>query len=92
VRFAVIVMLLGSAVTLAAIAVDSTSFGFFTSRADRFRLVVAALVEQVGYRQFTMFFRLRAFVRYYRTLQLRTAWRSPTRAAAAAANPGEESA
>jgi cellulose synthase/poly-beta-1,6-N-acetylglucosamine synthase-like glycosyltransferase len=82
-RFILVVMLLGSLVSLAALTIDSAFFGFFTSRADRCRLVVAALVEQAGFRQFTLFFRLRAFLRYYRTLQLRTGWRPPARAAMA---------
>jgi cellulose synthase/poly-beta-1,6-N-acetylglucosamine synthase-like glycosyltransferase len=89
-RFVLIVMLLGSVVSLAALAIDAAFFSFFRSPADRWHLAIAALVEQVGYRQCTVFFRLRAFVRYYRTLQLRTAWRPPTRAVSPNAESGSE--
>ena len=52
--------------------------------ADRFRLTMTALLEPLGYRQCTVFFRIRAFARYYRTLHLRIASRPPTRRHAAA--------
>jgi cellulose synthase/poly-beta-1,6-N-acetylglucosamine synthase-like glycosyltransferase len=78
-RYLLMIVLLGAALSLAAVAVDANAYGFFDRPVDRIRLAVAALVEPLGYRQCTVFFRLRAFARYYRTLQLRIAWRPPTR-------------
>ena len=38
-----------------------------------------AFAGQAGYRQLTVYFRLGAFVRYYRTVQLGSMWRAPMR-------------
>jgi cellulose synthase/poly-beta-1,6-N-acetylglucosamine synthase-like glycosyltransferase len=80
-RFIAIAVLAGMAVSLAAIAIDAASFAFFRRAVDRWRLVLLALLEPLGYRQCTMFYRLRTFVRYYRDIQLRSGWRSPARLA-----------
>jgi hypothetical protein len=57
----------GTALSLAAIAVEAAAFSFFHwSAGEHYRLVMLALLEPMGYRQCTLFFRLRTFVRYYR--------------------------
>lgn len=75
---------LGSLVSLAAIAIDAACFPFFTDLKTRLILIGAAALEHCGYHQATIVFRLRAFLRYYRGLQLKTAWQPPRRAAAPA--------
>src|SRR6185503_13562879 len=81
-RLLVTTVLAGTALSLAAIAVEAAAFSFFTGPREHYRLVMLALLEPMGYRQCTLFFRLRTFVRYYRGIQLHTMWRSPTRQAA----------
>jgi cellulose synthase/poly-beta-1,6-N-acetylglucosamine synthase-like glycosyltransferase len=83
-RFAIITVLAGTAVSLAAIAVEAASFSFFERRRDYLRLVLLALLEPLGYRQCTVYFRLRTFVRYYRGIHLQSTWRSPARKAPSA--------
>jgi len=79
--FLVASMVLGSAVSLAAIAIDSLELASFPRAGDRLRLVLYAFAEHLGYHQLTLWFRLRAFPRYYRAIHLRGGWRSPKRQA-----------
>ncbi len=72
-------MVLGSAVSCAAIAVDSLALGSVPRAGDRLRLVLYAFLEHLGYHQLTLWFRLRAFPRFYRSIHLRGGWRSPKR-------------
>jgi cellulose synthase/poly-beta-1,6-N-acetylglucosamine synthase-like glycosyltransferase len=81
-----LLVLPGTTVSLLSLAIDAWAFRFYSRPQDEVALVAAAALEPFGYRQATIYFRLRAFVRYYRTLQLRTAWQSPGRLGAAAGN------
>jgi cellulose synthase/poly-beta-1,6-N-acetylglucosamine synthase-like glycosyltransferase len=85
-------ILLGSGVSFAAVLFDATVFRFFPRLGQRLLLVIAGAVEHFGYRQLTVWFRLRAFWRYYTTLQLGTGWRSPSRLPAARSAEAEASA
>jgi cellulose synthase/poly-beta-1,6-N-acetylglucosamine synthase-like glycosyltransferase len=79
--FAAVSVLMSMAVSLAAIVLDAIYFGHFRRASDRMAIVAAAIVEPFWYRPFTVYYRLRAFYRYYRTIHLKTAWKSPARAA-----------
>ena len=76
--FAVAVFL-SAGVSLAAVFLDTLGFGVFRHPIDRLALVACAVLEHVGYRQLTVYFRLRAFYRDFRTIQLKSGWRSPAR-------------
>jgi cellulose synthase/poly-beta-1,6-N-acetylglucosamine synthase-like glycosyltransferase len=83
--FVAISVLMSVSVSLAAILLDAVSFGHVCRAADRVRLVASALAEPFWYRACTVYYRLRAVYRYYRTIHLKTAWKSPARAAQPAA-------
>jgi cellulose synthase/poly-beta-1,6-N-acetylglucosamine synthase-like glycosyltransferase len=74
-------------VSIAAIAVETAAFSFLTRLRHRLRMVWLALLEHVGYRQATVYYRVRALVRYYWAIQLRSGWTPPTRQTGASA-PG----
>jgi len=65
------------------VAIDSWELRFFTRPRDVARLAWNALVENLGYHHLTLYFRLRAFPRFYRSIHLRGGWRVPQRAALA---------
>jgi len=75
----VVAVMLSVTVSLAAVFLDAVGFALFRRPVDRLSLVACALIEHVGYRQWTVYCRLRAFYRYYRTIQLKSTWRSPSR-------------
>jgi cellulose synthase/poly-beta-1,6-N-acetylglucosamine synthase-like glycosyltransferase len=75
-------VLLSTSVSLFAVLIDTAGFDFLTGLKPRLVLAMLGFVEHVGYRQLTILYRLRAFERYYRTIQLRSGWKSPTRAPA----------
>jgi cellulose synthase/poly-beta-1,6-N-acetylglucosamine synthase-like glycosyltransferase len=77
-------VLLSTSVSFAAIFFDTISFSHFSKVSDRLQLVGYGVLEHFGYRQITVYFRLRAFYRYYRTIQLKAAWRPPRRMGAQA--------
>jgi hypothetical protein len=77
----IVTILAGTAVSLAAVALDTGAFAFFVRPWDHYRLMLLAILEPLGYRQCTVYFRVRTFVRYYRGVQLRTMWRPPERLA-----------
>lgn len=79
--FVVVSVLLSMTVSLAAILLDAIYFSHFQRAADRAVIVASALAEPFWYRPGTVYYRLRAFFRYYRTIHLKTAWKSPARAA-----------
>jgi hypothetical protein len=79
--FAAVSVLMSMSVSLAAILLDAIEFGHYRRSSDRAAIVASALVEPFWYRPFTVYYRLRAFFRYYRTIHLKTAWKSPARAA-----------
>jgi cellulose synthase/poly-beta-1,6-N-acetylglucosamine synthase-like glycosyltransferase len=84
VLFIAVGILLSTSVSLAAILVDALAFNHFRTSSDRLRLVACALLEHVGYRQCTIYYRLKGIVRYYSGVHLKSGWKSPARVAQAA--------
>jgi hypothetical protein len=66
VAFFVVAYLYGFALSLAAILMEEVSFHRYHRKSDTLRLVAFAFLEPLGYRQLTVWFRLKAFVRYVR--------------------------
>ena len=64
--FFAVAYLYGSVLSLAAILMEEVSFHRYRRRRDTWRLVAFAFLEPFGYRQITVWFRLKAFVRYFR--------------------------
>ena len=56
--------LFGTLLSLAAILMEEVSFHRYRRTSDTLRLVFFAFIEPFGYRQVTVYFRLKAFVRY----------------------------
>ena len=56
--------LFGTLLSLAAILMEEVSFHRYRRPSDTLRLVFFAFIEPFGYRQVTVYFRLKAFVRY----------------------------
>ena len=56
--------LFGTLLSLAAILMEEVSFHRYRRTSDTLRLVFFAFIEPFGYRQVTVWFRLKAFVRY----------------------------
>jgi cellulose synthase/poly-beta-1,6-N-acetylglucosamine synthase-like glycosyltransferase len=82
--FVAVSVLLSTTVSLAAILLDAVHFGHLHRAVDRLRLVGCAIFEHIGYRQCTIYFRLRGIYRYYREVRVKSGWRSPARAASPA--------
>jgi cellulose synthase/poly-beta-1,6-N-acetylglucosamine synthase-like glycosyltransferase len=78
--FAAVSVLMSMSVSLAAVGLDALYFTHFRRATDRAIVVGAALLEPFWYRPLTIYYRLRAFYRFYRTIHLKTAWKSPARA------------
>jgi cellulose synthase/poly-beta-1,6-N-acetylglucosamine synthase-like glycosyltransferase len=57
--------LFGTLLSLAAILMEEVSFHRYRRTSDTLRLVLFAFIEPFGYRQVTIWFRLKAFVRYF---------------------------
>jgi hypothetical protein len=66
IAFFLVAYLYGIALSLAAILMEEASFHRYQRPADALRLVFFAFIEPLGYRQVTVWFRLKAFVRYVR--------------------------
>ena len=66
VAFFVVTYLYGILLSLAAILMEEASFHKYRRPMDSLRLVLFAFIEPLGYRQITVWFRLKAFVRYMR--------------------------
>jgi cellulose synthase/poly-beta-1,6-N-acetylglucosamine synthase-like glycosyltransferase len=81
--FLAVALLWGTAVSLLAMAIDCWELRFFTRPRDIARLALNALVENFGYHHLTLYFRLRAFPRFYRSIHLHGGWRVPQRTALA---------
>lgn len=64
--FAAVAIGYGSLLTVWAVVLEDLSFRRYRSRWDFARLIAFALIEGVGFRQFTVWFRLHAFWRYFR--------------------------
>lgn len=75
-------VILGTAVSLTSIAIDNLELRYFKRPRETLVLAVCAALEHFGYHQLTLWFRLRAFPRFYKSIHLRSGWRSPRRAAA----------
>jgi len=63
--FFVAAYLFGTLLSLAAILMEEVSFHRYRRPLDTLRLVFFAFIEPFGYRQITVWFRLKAFVRYF---------------------------
>jgi cellulose synthase/poly-beta-1,6-N-acetylglucosamine synthase-like glycosyltransferase len=79
VGYASAALLAGTASSLAAILVGVRFFAPLARPADTGRLCLMAFVEHLGFRQAVAWFRIRGILRYYRGVQLKTAWVSPSR-------------
>ena len=66
VAFFLVTYLYGTALSLAAILMEESSFHRYRRPMDSLRLAWFAFIEPLGYRQMTVWFRLKAFVRYLR--------------------------
>jgi cellulose synthase/poly-beta-1,6-N-acetylglucosamine synthase-like glycosyltransferase len=66
VAFFLVTYLYGIALSLAAILMEEASFHRYRRPIDSLRLAWFAFIEPLGYRQVTVWFRLKAFVRYLR--------------------------
>ena len=66
IAFFVVTYLYGIALSLAAILMEEASFHRYRRPADSLRLAFFAFIEPLGYRQLTVWFRLKAFWRYFR--------------------------
>jgi cellulose synthase/poly-beta-1,6-N-acetylglucosamine synthase-like glycosyltransferase len=64
--FFVVAYLYGAVLSLAAILMEEVSFHRYRRRSDMWWLVAFAFIEPFGFRQLTVWFRLKAFVRYFR--------------------------
>jgi len=76
VAFLALSIFLGSALSLAAIALEEASFRRYASRHDLMRMLAIGLVETFGYRQINTWWRLRGLVSAIRRNQ---AWGAMTR-------------
>ena len=66
IAFFLVTYLYGIALSLAAILMEESSFHRYRRPMDSLRLAWFAFIEPLGYRQMTVWFRLKAFVRYLR--------------------------
>jgi hypothetical protein len=64
--FVLVAILMGTVLSVAAVLLDELSFRRFPKATQLFRLIVYGFVENLGYRQFTVWWRARAFVDYWR--------------------------
>ncbi len=83
--FFVAATLLSTLVSIFALLIDSLAFDHLSRFRHRLLLLAAAVVEPFGYHQLCLFFRLRAFPRFYGSVHFRSGWVPPTRAGATAA-------
>ena len=74
--FMVLAVLIGFLLSLGAILLEELSLSFFRARGDLWRLVSVALLENVGYRQLILWYRLRGLWGYIRR---RKTWGRMTR-------------
>lgn len=66
IAFFLVAYLYGVVLSLAAIVMESVSFHRYTRRSDTLRLIWFALIEPFGYRQATVWFRLKAFWKHFK--------------------------
>lgn len=89
VAFLALAIFLGSALSLAAIALEEASFRRYASRGDLFRMLLVGLIETLGYRQLNTWWRLRGLVS---ALRGTTTWGTMSRAGFAPGPPAGEPA
>jgi cellulose synthase/poly-beta-1,6-N-acetylglucosamine synthase-like glycosyltransferase len=77
--FLLTTILLAPLVSLVAVTADAWSLGYPPRARDRLGLVLCAFLEGLGYRQLTVYWRVRAFWAYFRSIHLRGGWTSPRR-------------
>jgi cellulose synthase/poly-beta-1,6-N-acetylglucosamine synthase-like glycosyltransferase len=66
VAFFMVTYLYGIVLSLAAVLMEEATFHKYRRPADSLRLILFAFIEPLGYRQATVWFRLKAFWRYFR--------------------------
>ena len=66
VAFFVVTYLYGIVLSLAAVLMEEATFHKYRRPADSLRLVLFAIIEPLGFRQITVWFRLKAFWQYWR--------------------------
>jgi len=66
----------GSLLSLWAVLLEELSFKRYTRRGDFLRLISLTLIESLGFRQLTVWFRLQAFWKYFRGVE---SWGAMTR-------------
>jgi cellulose synthase/poly-beta-1,6-N-acetylglucosamine synthase-like glycosyltransferase len=64
--FLIVAYALGAVLTVFTLVMDELSFARYTRLSDRARLVFWALIEPIGYRQLTVFWRLQGLERWLR--------------------------
>lgn len=64
--FLLVGIFLGVLVSLFAVFLESMTFRRYKKVRDMFKMIFFAVLENLGYRQMTLFFRLRGFWQYYR--------------------------
>lgn len=62
--FGIMAILSGFMLSLGAILLEELSLSFFRARGDMWRLVTLALLENFGYRQLILFYRVRGLISY----------------------------
>lgn len=85
VAFFVVTYLYGIMLSLAAILMEEASFHRYRRASDSLRLALFAFIEPLGYRQITVWYRLKAFWRYFRGDM---SWGKMTREGFAPVGPG----
>ncbi|HYI08878.1 MAG TPA: glycosyltransferase [Thermoanaerobaculia bacterium] len=78
-----VTFVLGTTLSWAGIFLDDIASSYFRSFRQVLALALYAVLDNLGYHQVMLYFRLRAFVRYYRGVHLKGGWISPQRIAAA---------
>jgi hypothetical protein len=78
-----VALVLGTTLSWAGIFLDDIASSYFRSFRQVLKLAAYAALDHLGYHQVMLYFRLRAFVRYYRGVHLKGGWISPQRIAAA---------
>ncbi|MBM4344187.1 MAG: glycosyltransferase family 2 protein [Deltaproteobacteria bacterium] len=64
--FLLLAVLIGFLLSLGSIFLEELTLSFYRNRGDLLRLIVVALVENIGYRQMVLWFRLRGLYKYLR--------------------------
>lgn len=82
-RFLGVAFVLGTTLSWAGLFLDDVASSYFRSFRQVLALAAYAVLDNLGYHQIMLYFRLRAFARYYRGVHLKGGWISPQRMAAA---------